>query len=230
MVGDFRATLYDLFGYLVPGMTASVAVILVGEHFVGSVHLTNLAPFPTRLAAASLMLLAYVAGHAVHAIGNIVPGLNRTAESRAFEAGGLPVILLDKSRARLADLLKVDVEALPPEEMFALIDEARLQSGVVGDRDIYIYREGFYRGMVVALAMLAFGLVTHLVVADFCIRSSALVAGCIPRSAAFIASLAAAGTSWLFLYRMRRFGRYRVQRGLYQFLVLPVINAPARGQ
>jgi hypothetical protein len=219
MFGDLRASLYDLFGYLIPGITATAGVLLFLQLFATHPHSLAFPGLPIQQGWLSFLLLGYIVGHAVHALGNIVPGLNRSAESIAFSAGGLPTGLIDDAMLTVSTLLGTGVAGLPPEEQFAIIDEARVLHPNTGDRDTYVYREGFYRGMVVAMVILALSLVGHLRPASLCFYGSSEAQVCVARAVILLIILMSTATSWGFFHRMRRFGRYRVQRGLYQFLV-----------
>src|SRR5260370_17952176 len=55
------------------------------------------------------------------------------------------------------------VESIKPRELFALCDQALLHHDSPGEREIFVYREGFYRGSSVALAILAVALAIRMV-------------------------------------------------------------------
>ncbi len=219
MISDLRASLYDLFGYFIPGVTATCGLALLAHRFVNIPQEIGAATSAPIANGIPLVLVAYILGHAMHGIGNIIPGLNRTPESHAFSERGLPQVLLTRVRDLLTKQLTADVANLPPEELYALADEASAARGSAGDRDVYIYREGFYRGMVVALAILALGLATSATASNHCVVGAPAAITCIPRGLAIFSTFLALGISWLFFHRMRRFGRYRVQRGMYRYLM-----------
>src|SRR5690606_3665581 len=104
-----------------------------------------------------------------------------------------------------------------PTILAGLQTRGNVNAAGVANRDIYVYREGFYRGMSVSALLLAVSLLVH-TRADLCTAylPETACAGPVELLAAFaIASIATVG----FFLRMRRFGHYRLQRSLYRYLL-----------
>ena len=219
MIGDLRASLYDFFGYLLPGLVAAAGLTLLVQVLSRTPHIVWLNGLPETVLWTSLLLGAYVVGHAVHALGNAIPSLSKSAETLALGPNGLPSPIVQRGVTALASRLGVDASQLSPDELFALIDETRVHRGSSGDRDVYVYREGFYRGMTIATAVLALGLVVHAWSPTLCLALEPQAPACVTRASVLACAAVSALCSWAFVRRMKRFGRYRVQRGLYQFVL-----------
>src|SRR5712671_3933333 len=77
MIKDLQITLYDIFGFLLPGsVTAAALLITFWAIFWPLAALTipaNVPVFPTTL----LLLGAYLSGHLVQAMSNVVENLSK---------------------------------------------------------------------------------------------------------------------------------------------------------
>jgi hypothetical protein len=97
---------------------------------------------------------------------------------------------------------------LKPKELLMLCDQALVHAASLGEREIFVYREGFYRGTSVALAFLGSALILRLVwspaVFTLTSRSIELHRGAL----ALAAGLAGLG-SWLSFQRYLRFARHK---------------------
>jgi len=158
VLGELRVTLYDIFGYLVPGLVALTGVAI----FFWAVFVPNLKPDVDLKGVVwtALLLIAYVLGHLLQAVANNVPGFAFPIEQKWREdrvAGPFQTIIKAKLEAK--DLLPDPADAEP---MYRICDEVVVQKGETSERELYTYREGFYRAMAVALVLLAFGLTFRL--------------------------------------------------------------------
>jgi hypothetical protein len=100
-------------------------------------------------------------GHLLHAGVNLLH-LSSHPEDRAFghrhRGRLLPEVLLEAIDRTLYERYQIDGKKLPALDKYTLMDEARILLQGANDRDVYVYREGFYGGMVIASAVLAIGL------------------------------------------------------------------------
>lgn len=103
--------------------------------------------------------------------------------------------------------------------MFALMDQADVQLGGRSEREIFQYREGFYRGATVGFGLLFLGLVLRLVVTGPAVRIDS-VNYQLPLGPLYLAMIGSIAATWLSFRRFKRFGRYRVERALAAFIVL----------
>lgn len=217
MLKDIQITLYDIFGYLLPGSVVVLALV-VGLWAVFWPH--SLLPVPLSLPAlvvTALLFAAYLAGHLAQAMGNIVE--RRSEASKRFdEQIPLSDELQKILRASAAKHLGVPSD-LSAKELYLLCDQALVHNGSMGEREIFVYREGFYRGNSVALAALTLSLCVRII-------CSPAIAAIGPRTIelhrshlALAAVLTAAG-AWLAFRRYLRFREYKYVTCFARFLSL----------
>ncbi len=228
-------TLYDVLGYLFPGFIFLVAlIVLFWAVFSPTTALLPLFQNADDIGEWSLVVIAaYILGHLVQGIGNAafrrLPSTRSLVFSRSETAAAgihrLPEPLVSKARSRLAARLEVREEDIDDSLLYQLCDEFVMQSGIkeiISNREIYIYREGFYRGMTVSLALLFLSLMVVMGITLNPAASLKLSDDLPPANLAMLLplnSLLVIGT-WLSFQRYRRFGGYRVRQALLGFLVM----------
>ena len=217
MIGEFRATLYDFFGFLIPGIVAlSAGALLWHRLFYAGLIVPSAWPLG-KMEWIPFLLAAYLAGHLAQAVANAVPPFNLPADKSGWGSRQVPPELLSLGILRLSSQLGLDVNQLPSAEVWSLIDEVATDSTGTANREVYVYREGFYRGMAVSSALFAIAVASHFGTLVCASRGNHLwCAGGWETVAVFIVSVAAAIG---FFLRMRRFASYRIQRSLYRFLL-----------
>ena len=137
MLDNFAFTLYEIFGYLFPGGLALLGIsLLFWAVFVPRLPL-GIATFqPGLVTWTAVVFTAYLLGHAVQAIGNL---LLKGAEDDALGVNGtLPEEIRKRAAELSAKLLTVNAEKLNPIWIFKTLDEESVQSGKAGDRDIFV--------------------------------------------------------------------------------------------
>jgi hypothetical protein len=215
---ELQITLYDVFGYLIPGAIILVALILLfWTLFWPSVPL-RVWTHPPLVLVICVALGAYLAGHLGQAVGNLLetlPKVSRTLEKE------LPL------SAELSELVRNAVAAqfgekaghLRPKELLMLCDQALVHVGSPGEREIFVYREGFYRGASVALAFLSLMLILRLVwtPAIFVLTSRTVQ---FYRWELGLAAILAAIGSWLGFRRYLRFACHKNITCAARFLAL----------
>lgn len=227
MLKDLQVTLYDVFGYFLPGCICAVALGIL----FWSVIMPDTALSPPQTVVAGWLivgvLVAYTAGHMVQAIANVLMRFFRkyllSVEElmlSKLDKGGISDALTSSAKAKASLLLHVDEKVLDPNTLYCICDEAVVQFGVVTDRDVYIYREGFYRGLTISFSLLCVSLVIRMLVpgAFFNLSGTQLLNATSMLLFGAATSLVAAGLSF---GRYRRFGRYRVKQALLGFLLIP---------
>lgn len=221
MLANFAFTLYELFGYLLPGGVALVGIILLAwALFVPLVPL-GIATFQPGLAMwTGIVVASYVLGHAAQAVGNKVL---RSVEKSALAMNDA-TWMRDQARHAAAELLGVPAEQLDPRSVYRILDEYAVQTGRPGDRDMFIYREGFYRGTCTALFFLSTTLLVRSIVPGSSIQFTKWL---YPISCwqGFATAIITAGLGWLFLQRYKRFAEYRVTRAALSALVIRKVLA-----
>jgi len=207
-------TLYEVFGYLMPGLIAA-AGLSVG--FWAVFHDQSVLPLslwrlsPDGLLAA--LFVAYLLGHMVQSIGNMrLEGADKKVMAQPFAAF---------AKERLVPMLHGCGTQIADEWIQRIMDESCIKVGFLGDRDIFTYREGFYRGSTVAMALFCVGLVPCLVTGNLrlLVGDTVLIPSRGELSVVLLISILGV---WLLYKRFQRFSRYRVSRVLAAFVALSI--------
>jgi hypothetical protein len=215
---NIRLPLYDIFGYLFPGIVAMLAaILLIWSIYLPAAPLTFLS-VPKQVWFV-LVVLAYFAGHFVQALGNAFSDLFVRPEERIFG---------EHADAGCKELLKevhavvrrtLGVNKVEPAWMYRICDGTVLHCGTTSEREIYVYREGFYRGSSVAFALLAIALlVRSLIGTTSLLWNGSLVAA--PGSLLWVLFVLTAGGCALMVVRFHRFAHYRVKHALVSYLLI----------
>ena len=88
MMSDLRASLYDFFGYLLPGAiaTAGIGVLLMS---VGDLAAAiNIEPLRDGWITIGFVVTSYCVGHLIHAIGNALPPIKYQPENELLGENG----------------------------------------------------------------------------------------------------------------------------------------------
>lgn len=152
MIKDIQLTLYEIIGYLIPGL----------------VNLTGLALFfwglflPTTTVTVDLhtgelwiafLVTAYIAGHMAQALGNLSEKWLKPIELIVMENATkdrFPQSIIEACKKKAKELTGADISDVPARWLYRVCDDAVVRSGRIGEREIFVYREGFYRGMCVS--------------------------------------------------------------------------------
>jgi hypothetical protein len=228
VLGDLRVSLYDVFGYLFPGAISLASItILAWSLFLG----TEALPIRALPYAAWIVIAvsAYISGHLTQAVANVLLEiLPRKARHRRAIFRDLPAQIVGCAAVRVRDLFGTDL-ADEPYWLYRVSDEAVVQAGKNSDREIFVYREGFYRGLAVSFSALAAALVVRA-----CVSQSAVVSvlqSNVVLSRGMVNSIAGvcAAASALSFLRYRRFADYRIGHAITSFITLTT-NTSGSGQ
>jgi len=218
MIDKIQFTLYEIFGYLLPGAigTTAVAIFYWGTclpHATFPVYKVR----PDALGWAVLTGISYLLGHLAQGIGT---RYLKGAEKAALENGELvPPSIVSSAKDRAAAIVGVHPADIDSVSLFRLADEYTLQKGVMGDREIFIYREGFYKGCTVALALLCIALLVRSFGGTTAVGFQSYIYY-VSQVQILTTALVVAVASRLCRQRFRRFGVYRVSRAIFAFLTL----------
>jgi len=161
LFGNLTVTLYDFFGYLNPGLVALSGIGL----FFWAVFVPDLKPDGdlSTVVWIALFLIAYFLGHLVQAIAGYVPGFKYSIVGSWWSeptVGAFRPVIEAKLNAngllptRTSEEEDRDVQA----GTYRICDVVVTQKAATSEHELFTYREGFYRGMSVALLILAIGL------------------------------------------------------------------------
>ncbi|RPD43761.1 hypothetical protein DNI29_23155 [Hymenobacter sediminis] len=225
-MGELRASLYDIFGYFLPGLVATAGLRLLLWVIVYPTKQLSITPFAEPTVLLAVAVIAYLVGHLLHAIGNeirvtrspsTVPTPKPTGWRRIFARSQVSATALALADQRIEGCFGTAFLALSPEEKAELLDEARVLHERVNEREVYIYREGFYRGMTVACVIVFIALLVSLRAAALTLTTEKAAYAAL-RSERLILTLLVGCSAFLFWKRMLRFAYYKTSRALMLWL------------
>src|SRR5262249_10612645 len=223
VIKDLQVTLYEIFGYLLPGMVLLTSLLLLfWAIFFSTPTLTF--DLKTTEVWLAFLIFSYVAGHMGQAVGNLIQKRLKSAETLVLgQNGELSPEVLKACKAKAAKAYEVDTAALSDYWLVRLCDDAVLRAGKLGEREIFQYREGFYRGTAVGFAALTVASLAFMVRLWFVDGHSLKIVGAdwsLTPWQFFFVALVAAGFTVLAFLRYRRFGSYRVTHAMLGFLTV----------
>jgi len=191
IVNGFSFTLYEIFGYLLPGAIALFALAILFQGVQGPPYPSNLSyacallnqPLDpghvpdleaNALGLTFVLLAAYILGHVSQEVGNqIVSIVEFTARTRpcqwayrrlaSVHGWLLERLVRDNTPQQTAEDLRTVVvgrindalkTTLRNDDIEDLCENVLLQHGKTDERDMHVYREGFYKGTAVSFMML----------------------------------------------------------------------------
>lgn len=215
-MANLSFTLYEILGYLFPGsVTLTGFILLYWALFVPKVPL-GVANFQPSLVLWGLILIAaYLLGHAAQAVSNRILG---AIEKSALAMQGA-TWMRERAKHTAADLVGISADKIEPGWVFRVLDEYAVQAGQPGDRDMFIYREGFYRATSIALFFLSLTLLIRTAVPGASIQFTRWLFA-VNWSQLLTTALVTGLVGWFFLERYKRFVAYRVTRAVLSALVI----------
>lgn len=169
-------TLYDLFGYFLPGTIVVLAGCILGWSIWFRTFAVPIGSPPVVLLAVGAAA-SYFAGHLIQEIGNWfadgipywknrrLPALGISEDAIFGESAENDAKTMTRAARSIIHSWGIELgdDKCAPKWIYEICDEGIAQSGVASDREIYEYRQGFYRGTSVALMLLAIALLVRLV-------------------------------------------------------------------
>jgi hypothetical protein len=215
---NIRLPLYDIFGYLLPGIVAMLAAtLLIWSIYLPAIPLTFMT-LPKQVWLI-LTVLAYFAGHFVQALGNALSDFFVRPEEHIFgeQADASCKELMKEVHAVVHKALGVN--KVEPAWIYRICDATVLHCGTTSEREIYVYREGFYRGASVSFGLLAIGLfVRSLIGRTSLLWNGSLVT--VPGSLLWVLVILTGCGCVLMVLRFHRFAQYRVKHALVSYLLI----------
>lgn len=224
---DLEVTLYDVFGYLIPGCIAFTGIYLIAWRLV-----LPLDQDWSKMSSggwAVVLGIAYVIGHFVQALSNAV--------SRLIQKDPVHRILTEHSvsspdivlQANKRACIKMGLSAendLTMKTLYDFMDHYLQQHGNTESRNIYVYREGFYRGLAGGLLLLAIGTIILMTGEQGNFSAFGATIKVTKPCAGFLGVFSII-MALLSMVRYRRFLIYRVKNTLYSFLA--ICNSSEKG-
>jgi tetrahydromethanopterin S-methyltransferase subunit B len=230
-LADIKVTLYDIFGYLLPGL-----VVLTGAAvFFWAVFVPDIPIHSPTLSGPewfAVLIAAYILGHLAQALANDigfvlvrVVGSFKSPEMREFAA------LAETHQAKLRKATHIHWDETVKEKdkdkelgreaglLYDACDASVAQYGSTANREIYIYREGFYRGLVVGFSIGLIGLLVRLLVGGAQVQNGDDIDPIPSSTLWFLVCFVAVGIVLTYI-RYRRFREFRIKNAFLSYLVL----------
>lgn len=223
---SFQFTLYEIFGYCIPGIAAFVGLYLVFWRVF-------LAPHQDWRGLSTggwwaLLVIAYILGHFVQSLANTKFDESKRKEKVRLFAGFSVAVRSQMKHVAGAAAGKDSGTDLDAETVFEVAKSRLLQHGKAETREIYIYREGFYRGMALALLVLAVGFLVRFVPDGAKFHAAGV--GINASGPVFFANaIVAVLMSHFFYERYKRFLGYRIKFIYYSLLTVEHPVAVSQG-
>ncbi len=152
MIEKLNATLYDVLGYLLPGLIVLGALAIAEATFFDGRFL-SIETIHQRWVL--FMLIAYYLGHAVQSIAANLQSRFHTRLTSTKGRLGMPLYNQAKNMVRERHHFSdEEMKSIHTYEVCLLSDAYTVMSAASGERDVLVSREGFYRGSTVAFLVL----------------------------------------------------------------------------
>lgn len=226
MLDKVQFTLYEIFGYLFPGTLAAIACALIYWALcLPGVPLPVYKIQPNITGWIGIVSVSYLMGHLTHGIGG---KFLRNVEILAFgEKGTIPAEVRKSASDHAARLMGVSPASVDAISLFRFADEYVVQKGNLGDRDVFVYREGFYKGCTVGFLLLSLALFIRAIFSDTRLGFPSYIY-IVSRMELFTSAVLCAFAAGVCRQRFYRFGTYRVVRALFAFLAIQNQSSPIK--
>lgn len=213
-------TLYEVFGYFLPGVVgvASLA-ILFWALFIPATPLPVHSVELSKLWYFGLVIVSYYAGHVLQGISRSLFKNPDDTVLAGQKGDMLPVV--KRAQEQIAVSLGMAQTETPGSSMTVrLSDEVAVQHGQLGDRDVFVYREGFYRGSAASFILLDLALLARWIVPGSQLGFSPTHTFDVSRwQLTFVIGVVSCSIFFL-LGRYKHFAALRVMRGVLAFVSL----------
>jgi hypothetical protein len=221
MFKEIKLTIYDFLGYLLPGVPFLFTIIVLYWVLFFTREPLPL-PSLTSTTWVLFLFLAYLFGHVVQAIGNLISKGIGLTEGKVLSKSKNPILpeaVVKAARSAVSKTLAVDSKHIENEDLYALCDTIVLQFGQTAEREILQYREGFYRGFSISMTFLALALIVRAFVPGSMVSISGKPYHLIALLLAFMIVVLLLSALFCFL-RYKRFFRFRIKSAIFACLVL----------
>jgi len=211
-------TLYEIFGYFLPGAIGVIALtILFWAIFLPNTAIPVASLELSKLWYFGLVVVCYYAGHVLQGISR---SLFKNPDEYFLNHQTDMAPLVKRAQEQMATHLGMAQTAPPSPAVTArLCDELAVQYGQLGDRDVFVYREGFYRGSFAAFILLDLALFVRCVISGAALRLPAEVFPVSRWQLVFVIGVVTCSVLFL-LRRYKHFAALRVMRGVLAYVSL----------
>lgn len=219
---DLKFSLYEVFGYLLPGYLVMLSLYFLFLQFLRDVEIINIDILFNAKVGFVFGVFSYFAGHAVQGVSNIILKgitIEKILKNDGCSSwGGINGEMIESAKGKIEKLfLMKNVDDLKLNEVLKICDAYVVQNGNTEEREIYVYREGFYRGMFLSIivSLLPLSVFGFTGGGSFILGSKEIVFSRLD----FVVFFVLAGFSvWLSFERYKRFFSYRVEHSISSFV------------
>ena len=161
MFKDLKLTLYDFFGYLLPGGVLLAGLSILFWNIFNPLRPMRLIPLNLE-SWVVVTFLAYLSGHMASAITYVIGENERFKRLASLFPpnhtilSALPKEMTDAARSKACTVLGLASKVINDERLYGICDQTLEESGSTEGRVVFQYREGFYRGMTISLSAFLF--------------------------------------------------------------------------
>ncbi len=163
-----------------------------------------------------LVVSSYFAGHVLQSMSR--SWFKNPDETVPSDPNSSVAALVESTREELATHLGIENPSLLTNSaLVRLCDEVGVQKGQLGDRDVFVYREGFYRGSIAAFLLLDLALIVRWAVSGTSLRLGTLLY-MVPRLQVGFLILVVTASLFFLRQRYKHFAGLRVTRAILTFV------------
>jgi hypothetical protein len=217
-LNKIAVTLYDVFGYLLPGYVVLLACSIVEATFIGTWFL-SLSLFGSH--ALPFAVAAYFMGQISHAIASSLTEAKKLRPLIQAPRERLSAPLYAAVRAELDAAYGAGIElsrGTTTLEPYLLADAYLTVAGAGAERDLLMAREGFFKQSVVAFAILTLVLVAATVTGGAEIQSRPGLLNAVSLWPSFLAALLVGLVTAMFRLRFGFYHRIKMNNTMLLFL------------
>jgi hypothetical protein len=225
MIKDLQLTLYEFFGYVFPGLPMIAALgLLFWTFWFPQVALPIV--LPPVVVWVIILILAYLSGHIAQAAGNaLLKAIHYSPETDPLAA---PPQLLSAAAIAARRALGVESVDLSTGQLYGVCSEVLSQNAHgTSLSEVFLYREGFYRGLSVSLSALTIAVLLRGVSPASLVIMGTMVT--LQWTHLLMPSVFLAAGAYLMYQRYKRFARYRLSQAIIGFLLLQQADGEKRG-
>jgi len=202
---SLRVTLYEIFGYATPGALALAALFLcIWGIYYPSTPIRLSTPTYNVVTLGAFLFCCYLTGHFIQAISNVME--RAEARQKLQESCN---DLAESAKQILYSKFGVGTEVTRFRDIVSLSQAVISQNGSSEEHEMYVYREGFYRGSSISLIAISLSCLIRALHHTFVTISGSTIV--LPTSLVIALAIMSSFGAALFYTRFHRFGEYRVR-------------------
>lgn len=231
MIEKIQVSLYDFFGYLLPGGVFLLALVIFSWTIFWPQQVLKISQ-PTFTHWVIILLLSYFLGHLIQAVANlfakIFPSDDVVLSKKNIHKISKSVIEEARSEAKKL-FYNYTMKKFSDGDIYNICDETVRRGKTLETREIYLSLEGFYRGLSISNLILALTLFLRIILYESYVKigwKSYLLG----RPFLLFVGLILLICFFLFFIRYRRFLGYRIKQVIYGFLEIRKVKPKSANQ